>query len=329
MTDAINSWNNVYSSIPDFKKYNEQFSLNRLVGLALVPMMGLILSKDSQPLLNRACLLSFVGLTAVKGSIALGAYVQGKVWERTDTFARLQNELSVWNTLVPPSDPTITDCHKRHRQMQNKIWNSFPRSGFIWRSKVNPSKAPMPKPEPYTLEKLEADCEQWMNDTLAIAKAVREDLKKWSESGRFTLNNRRLTNGDLLEVQPPNGEDPAFNFPWLYRGFFSLPEAYRYIFDLPDCISEFEGRDEKKAEDEFAKTYPASNRQVHEGWKEKFFTTGTKQYEWRQKYNEAMEAIFAQTGGIDKIPDERFQKWGALHKDNDDKFNNWPGGKPT
>ena len=37
MTDVINSWNNVYSSIPDFKKYNEQFSLNRFSALALGP----------------------------------------------------------------------------------------------------------------------------------------------------------------------------------------------------------------------------------------------------------------------------------------------------
>ena len=168
-----------------------------------------------------------------------------------------------------------------------------------------------------------------MNDTLAIAKAVREDLKKWSESGRFILDNRPLTNGDLLEVQPGKWGFKPFSCPWLWRGFFSLPEAYRYIFDLPDCILEFEGRGEKKAEDEFAKTYPASNRQVHEGWKEKFFIPGTKQYEWRQKYNEAMEAIFAQVGGIDAIPDERFQKWGALHNDDDYTFNRYPGSKPT
>ena len=80
--------------------------------------------------------------------MALGAYIQGNVWERTDTFARLQNELSVWNTLVPPSDPTVTDCHMRHRQMQNKIWNSFPSSGFIWRLKLILQKLLCQNPSP-------------------------------------------------------------------------------------------------------------------------------------------------------------------------------------
>ena len=217
-------------------------------------MLGLILSKDSQSLLNRACLWSALGLTAVKGSIALGAYIQGKVWERTDTFAKEQKEQRVWGTLVPPSDPTVTDCEIRHREMQNKIWNSFPSSGFIYWSQM--SSAPMPEPEPYTLEKLEADCEQWMSDTLAIAKAVREDLKKWSESGRFILDNRPLTNGDLLEVQPGLWQFKPFSCPWLNRGFICLPEAYRYIFDLPDCISEFDGRGEKKLKTNLRKLIP-------------------------------------------------------------------------
>ncbi len=330
MTDAINSWNNVYSSIPDFKKYNAQFSLNKFSVLALGPILGLILSKDSQSLLNRACFWSVIGLTAVKGSLAFGAYIQGKVFEQTDIFAKLQQEqkeLDIWGTLVPPTDPTITDCAMRYREMQIKLWNSFPYGNFFNEAEVR--GVPIPKPEPYTLEKLETDCEQWMKDSLAIARAVREDLKKWSESGQFKKGDNSYSGGDLLVVQAGTWQFEPFSCPWLYKGAFRLPEAYRNIFNLPDCIAEFEREGYKEAEDKFAKTYPASNRQLREGWKEKFFIPGTKQYEWRQKYNEAMEAIFAQTGGIDKIPDERFVNWGRLHAQGDYQFCRSPGSKPN
>ncbi len=354
MTDAINSWNNVYSSIPDFKKYNEQFSLNnlnKLSGWAIVAWAGSFLGTlphynykqplSDSPLLFRVCLWSALGLTAVKGALSIGSYIQGKVWERTDAFAQLQKQLqkerSIWGIMAPPTDPAIVDCQKRHCEIRDKIWNSFPdtnsvylaaySSGYSSGTRFAPQVHPFPKPQPYTLEQLEADCEQWMNDSLAIAKAVREDLKTWSENNRFGLKG-----GVLLMKQPGLDNRKLHSSPWLFSGAFALPVAYRNIFDLPNyCESNFDSylAFAKPSLQNFADNYPITNREMHNGWKEKFFTPGTKQYEWRQAYNREIEAILEQVGGEEQVPDNRFRNWARPHKDNDYYFYKKPDTLPT
>jgi len=377
--------NAIHASMPDFAKYNEWFTLNKYSTAVFVPALGFILAKDSGSLLNRACLWSAVGLTAIKATLVLGALIHGKVYERTDAFARLTKERSVWGVLVPPTDPTITDCRSRCFEMQDKFPNSFPDTHFMYQS-----DSPLPKPQAYTLEQIEAECDQWMKDALAIAKAVREDLKKWSEEDRFQLKG-----GDLLSVQPGKWLFKPFSCPWLYRGFFELPIAYRSIYNLDDLSTVTENARQKyeekakkfiealrekikfdlpewnpdcdyreaifqkaressltdaeiealrkevnkldidlaqksyKVAKEFMANYPNSNLEIQKGWKEKFFTPGTKQYAWRKAYNEEIHAILEQVGGADKIPDQRFCNWGKPHNNGEYIFFNRPDTLPT
>jgi hypothetical protein len=187
--------------------------------------------------------------------------------------------------------------------LKEKISNSYPYVGDVIRSKTMVA-------ETCTYEQLMSYCEQWMDDSLAIAKEVRNDLKNWSESEIIKSNNRPIKNEELLALQ---------NRVYLYRGFFLLPFAYRKIFNLPKTILEYSKYFETK---DFAKSYPQSNREILKDWENQFFVFGTKQFEWREKYNAAMKEIFDETNGIEamKRKDERFSSWGSPHLDKAQAF---------
>lgn len=80
------SWDDIYAALPDPRNFNIQFSRNRFSSLAAAALLGVFLTKDSQPLLNQACLWSAIGITAVKVALSLGSYVKERVWEKTTAF---------------------------------------------------------------------------------------------------------------------------------------------------------------------------------------------------------------------------------------------------
>lgn len=63
------------------------------------------------------------------------------------------------------------------------------------------------------------------------------------------------------------------------RDFSPMQHAYQKIFNLPESTKS-----------PIYDNFPQENREILIGWKERFFTPGTKQYEWRVKYNQAIEA---------------------------------------
>lgn len=316
----VNLWNVVYSISPDFEKFNDRFSKNPISAALMIPLAALIGTSyfpQSPPLINRAALFSGLGILAAKGLFMIGTSLQRKVWEKTDEG----KETLTWGALAPPSEMKTTDHSMACKLLEKKIKNSFPNPQlFKLLADKDPRVLP-PQPESYTTEQLIQDCDAWMNHALAVATAVKDDLKQWSESGRF--NHRK--NGELLSAQPGLNRK-IHSVPWLYRGFFYLPVAYRYIFNLPGTLSELKTLPPycKNEAEKFETSYPESNKKALAGWQEQFFAEGTKQSEWRQKYNAAMQAIFEQAG---EIEDERFSIWGSAH-DNQD-FSRFPGQLPT
>lgn len=212
-----------YSIVPNFEKLNEHFSKDNFY-LPLFSTLALIVCTPSSSLLNRVALVSCIGIVAIKGLLMASAYVQGKIApapkhhrtrpiaEKIVTLPKKQERRKLQVTPVQSREPTIDDRKANYALYERLICTSFPDPDSKYYD-----------PVPYTFEQLERECEQWMEDALAI--------------------------GDPLLLQ----------------------RAYQKIFNLSENTEISE-----------------DNREILISWKERFFTPGTKQYEWRAKYNQAM-----------------------------------------
>ena len=347
-TEAVNrnKWDDIYSRTPNFEALNNKLPLDakNIILVLTAAGAGLFLSKDTPNLASKVFLYSALGALLTKGILMAGAAFQRAVLQKTHGALAEKKNKSLWGILAPPRNPQLFRHVAKYRECLDKIINSFPESDFImrdaFRSMVRVSNDPgPPKPETYSYHQLEQECDQWMESSLQIANAVREDLKYWSDQGTFTAAGNPLRGADLLTRQHGGDRTPN-KTSYLYRGFFDLPRAYRIIFNLDSCTEGMSKlreayQDHEHASlvlpciDGFEKSYPASNKEILKGWKDKFFQPGTKQYAWREKYNKAMKEIIDLAGGPDAIRDTRFTVWGASHREGDLNFKRSPVEMPT
>lgn len=321
----------LYRRLPDFTKWNNQLDWHNTCKIAILSLLGLILDRNPNSLRHRVSLYSTLGVFTIKATLSVCAYIHNKIWINTEDYEQKEAEQAVWGVLLPPTNPAITNAEKSWIKSERAISHAF--NGFF--TGID-EVFMIPTFKSYqTLEELESECGKWMDDSLAIAQAVREDLKKWSGEERFkTKDGTPVTNGALLKMEPGCSHE-LYYAPWLYQGFFRLPTAYRRIFNLTYPFAEISKMTEflkqSKIAQDAVKNYPQKNREHLKGWKEKFFTPGTKQYQWREQYNEEMGKLAEQLGGltIENVPDIQFVNWGQLHGENDYKFVQTPDTRPT
>ncbi len=278
---TINSFDKLYSMIPDFDKYNKTTYIQKTAIVFLVAAIASEILENS--VVGKVPLYISGALVATKTLLVAGSYVQEKIWSGTSAAAQQNKDKKVWGILTPPTNSKITDVKISFNTGWNKLQDPI--------TKKNPID--------HSNETVMEELGQLMQDSLAIAGAVYDDLREWSQNKRFIRNGAPLQKGGLLIAQ---AWDHNINSnPWLYRGFFLLPIAYRAIFNLSN-----------------------SNE-----WKAKFFESETPQNEWRMQYNKIMQEIITFAEEPNKIEDNRFYRWGSQHADNDYDFKESPDTMPT
>ncbi|MBS0630261.1 MAG: hypothetical protein JSS30_08595 [Verrucomicrobia bacterium] len=341
-TPAItsNSWNTVYSWSPDFGKLErhiDKFVIPFAVGIMAAAFAAQYMVPDHAKSIVSGALIVGGASVGTKAALLVGKYLNTEIYKKTDAGIKEAQDLEIarersqiWGNLKPPSNLAIDAIVKENRVLEKKIDSAYPIPRFIYESADN--KAPFPIITTYdSLDSFEADCDRWMQNCIQMGHAVRDDLRAWSEQEIFKRDDQPVQHGQLLQMQPGwcNRADAA---PWLYKGFFHLPEAYRILFNLPAhidnaIIQRYEKSPiHKSYAEKYLQSYPVKNRELLQGWHAKFFQEGTKQYAWREAYNRIMQETFELAEGI---TDKRFINWGGKHDLNQYQFSERPDTMPT
>lgn len=223
-------------------------------------------------------------------------------------------EWDVNGWLVNPRDPQLSVHVEQYRVLMKRLNELLPDNHFSFDEyHPNYDKGALEKMKrPVSWEDIEKTCFDLLDHSLEISEAVCNDLEHWNSHGGIKGRTQAL----LLTRQRLEGGGT-----YLYKAFYHLPEAYRLIANLklPETKAAdlFNNPEMKRDYPQAFEAFKANITLVPDDWNQRFFTPGTKQSEYREKYHAFADRILQLAGGAESLDaaDVRFTPWISKHEE--------------
>ena len=189
---ARNKYDDLYPKIPNFEGLNNK--LPSITNTLIVTLSGVLISillkdnlspkvshlinTDNIDLASKVIWYASVGVLLPKAILMAGAAFQRAIFQKSGAGILDTNHRTHWGMLEPPRNPELLYHRENYWKLYDKIEGSFPETNDIIPLKAigRSNELDVIKPETYSYDQLEQECEKLMESSLQIANAVRDDL---------------------------------------------------------------------------------------------------------------------------------------------------------